>query len=332
MTGAAGPAAAPTGVGFCMAMSRHYLERVPRFDPAFGRGYGEEVDWCQRVRALGGRHLGLPGLFVEHRGGASFGSAEKARLVAANGALISARYPRYDAEVQAFLRDDPLATPRLALALAWAAAECAAGQEPGQGRALPVYLAHSMGGGAEQYLRRRIAAGIKARGSAGAAAVLRVGGPRRWQIEVHGPQGVTLGHTDDVALLARLLAPARALDAGLFLRGRRCRSADAAGGAAGSGAGGGPGPHRDAGARLFRAQPLVQPARRPGPLSRPAARDQPRPGASGAAAGRAPGRRWPNGAGPGARWPAPPTRWWCSPKAAARWSPPPIPPPPGGSG
>jgi GT2 family glycosyltransferase len=67
---------APTGVGFCMALSRRWLNRVPRLDPAFGRGYGEEVDWCQKVRAMGGRHVGVPGLFVLHAGGASFG-AEK---------------------------------------------------------------------------------------------------------------------------------------------------------------------------------------------------------------------------------------------------------------
>ena len=39
---------APTGVGFCMAMSIDYLRRLPALDAAFGRGYGEEVDWCQK--------------------------------------------------------------------------------------------------------------------------------------------------------------------------------------------------------------------------------------------------------------------------------------------
>jgi hypothetical protein len=78
-----------------------WLARVPRLDPAFGRGYGEEVDWCQRVRALGGRHVGQPGLFVYHAGGASFG-AEKAAAWQPANARISARYPDYDADVQRF--------------------------------------------------------------------------------------------------------------------------------------------------------------------------------------------------------------------------------------
>jgi len=48
---------APTGVGFCMAIHIDYLRLHPAFDTAFGRGYGEEVDWCQKVRASGGSGL-----------------------------------------------------------------------------------------------------------------------------------------------------------------------------------------------------------------------------------------------------------------------------------
>ena len=189
-------AEAPTGVGFCMALNIDYLRRVPRFDAAFGRGYGEEVDWCQRTRALGGRHLGLGALFVEHRGGSSFGSAQKRKLVARNNAIVSTRYPDYDAEVQSFIRDDPLTGPRLALALAHAAA--------GQAGPVPIYLAHSLGGGAEKYLERRIA---RATGAGGSAVVLRVGGPRRWQLELHRAAGTVQGQTDDFALIEALLAP-----------------------------------------------------------------------------------------------------------------------------
>lgn len=198
----------PTGVGFCMALSRDFLARVPALDPVFGRGYGEEVDWCQKVRALGGRHLGTAALYVEHRGGTSFGSEEKLRLVAANNEIIASRYPAYDAEVQAFLREDPLLAPRLALALAWAGAWAERGAEGGDpGRSVPVYLAHTLGGGADKYLDARIAADLAATGRP--AVVLRVGGLWRWQIEVAGGWGRTRGATDDEALMLRLLAPLR---------------------------------------------------------------------------------------------------------------------------
>ena len=203
-------AVAPTGVGFCMAMNARYLRQVPQLDTAFGRGYGEEVDWCQKVRRLGGRHLALPGLFVEHRGGTSFGSAEKLKLVQANNAVISRRYPAYDQEVQDFIRHDPLATPRLALAIAWAAERQAAAEaEPGagQGAAMPVYLAHSLGGGADLYLVSRIE-GDLARG--GSAIVLRVGGPYRWRVELHTASGTVSGVTHDFRFVQRLLAPVMA--------------------------------------------------------------------------------------------------------------------------
>jgi GT2 family glycosyltransferase len=187
---------APTGVGFCMALAPRFLMEVPQFDTIFGRGYGEETDWCQKTRALGGRHLGVGNLFVEHRGGTSFGSAAKQRLLEKNLSEITRRYPRYDAEVQAFIHHDPLATARLALALAWAGAH--------QQTDVPVYLAHSMGGGAEMYLQRRIAQDL-------AAVVLRVGQLQRWQIEVHTRFGVSSGTLEDTEGLIRLirLLPAR---------------------------------------------------------------------------------------------------------------------------
>lgn len=188
-------AGVPTGVGFCMAMAPHWLARVPAFDTAFGRGYGEEVDWCRRTAALGARHLGSAAVFVEHRGGESFGSEAKRALIAENGARISARWPGFDRSVQEFIAADPLAGPRLAVGLAIVAA---ATDLP-----VPVYLAHALGGGAETDLQRRIGADLL---SGGAAVVLRVGGPRRCQIELVTAQGATRGVTDDLALAAALLA------------------------------------------------------------------------------------------------------------------------------
>jgi len=185
---------APTGVGFCMALGARFLRAHPQLDTAFGRGYGEETDWCQKARAMGGVHLCATDLFVEHRGGQSFGSADKARLLEKNGAEIRRRYPRYDAEVQDFIRADPLAAARLALGLSWAALS--------PGDAVPVYLAHAMGGGADHWLRGQIAQRLA---SGGAAVVLRVGQGRRWRIELHAPQGITQGLTEDLTLVEALI-------------------------------------------------------------------------------------------------------------------------------
>ncbi|SDI69886.1 glycosyltransferase [Alloyangia pacifica] len=199
----AGLAEAPTGVGFCMALAPRFLAQVPEFDTTFGRGYGEENDWCRKVAALGGRHLCASNLFVEHRGGQSFGNADKQRLLERNLRVIAARYPEYDAEVQEFIRRDPLATGRLALGLVLAAQRQAQMQAQSQAGPVPVYLAHALGGGAESYLQGRIAQATRAGQS---ALVLRVGQGHRWKLELHGPSGATRGLTNDFALVARLVA------------------------------------------------------------------------------------------------------------------------------
>lgn len=185
----------PTGVGFCMAMNRRFLDKVPQLDTAFGRGYGEEVDWCQKVRAQGGRHEVTGSLFVEHRGGVSFGSAEKLALVQKNNELIENRYRGYDLEIQQFIQRDPLSGPRMMLALAWAQAR--------QKGLMPIYMAHSMGGGAEDDLGDRIKSHI---GQGSAVLVVRVGGEVRWHLELHTHMGVQRCFVDEEEVLHRMLA------------------------------------------------------------------------------------------------------------------------------
>lgn len=185
----------PTGVGFCMGVNIEYLRRVPSFDHAFGRGYGEEVDWCQKVRKIGGRHVGLPGLFVEHRGGESFGCEAKERAIRENNRIVSKRYIRFDSEVAEFISNDPMATARLTLSLAKLQSEAI--------DRIPLYLAHSLGGGAESYLKERIKFDV-ARGPG--AVVIRVGGRSRWRLEIHTDLGVMSGETSDFSFLLRLIS------------------------------------------------------------------------------------------------------------------------------
>lgn len=194
----------PTGVGFCMAMNIDYLRKLPQLDTVFGKGYGEEVDWCRKAVALGGQHLTQPRLYVEHRGGESFGSEAKIKLVANNNSIIAKRYPGYDGDVAHFINSDPLITPRLALAFAWAGAwSDLRGAAPEA--EIPVYVAHSLGGGAELYLQHRIEAEMKAMGRP--SVILRVGGGNRWQVELTGPDGVISGATDKIEVVAALMAP-----------------------------------------------------------------------------------------------------------------------------
>ena len=200
---------APTGVGFCMALSRRWLAKVPQLDTIFGRGYGEEVDWCQRTAALGARHVATGTLFVEHRSGSSFGDEKPAR-VEANNRIVSTRYPAYDLTVQQFREADPLAGPRLAVGLALLAAG-AEQADPGSG--FPVWLGHRWTGGAEHWLQDR----IKARVAAGSGAlVLRDASEEAdaakdaLLAELHCAQGITrviLSGKDIDALLGAVPQP-----------------------------------------------------------------------------------------------------------------------------
>lgn len=191
------PIVAPTGVGFCMAMNPAFLSEIPEFDTVFGRGYGEEVDWCRKAAALGGAHIAATNLFVEHRGGSSFGSAEKQERVAANNAIISKRYPTYDAMVHDFFKADQLLTSRLAVTMGYL-------DSLEDIDRVPVYIAHSLGGGAETYLKNRIV-----KEAVDAHVILRFGGVTRCQIEVQTPFGMTTAQTDDLSVVETLMGALR---------------------------------------------------------------------------------------------------------------------------
>jgi len=99
---------APTGVGFCMLVTRRALHAVGDFDAdAFGDGYGEENDFCQRAIRAGFVNLIADDAFVYHKGGASFG-ARAAELLTRHLATLAARHPGYHADVARFCAAHPL--------------------------------------------------------------------------------------------------------------------------------------------------------------------------------------------------------------------------------
>ncbi len=186
----------PTGVGFCMAMNRLFLDRLGGFDTAFGLGYGEEVDWCQKAKRAGGWNIGVGTLFVGHRGAASFGSEKKKTRIRAASAEIARRYPTYDSDVQSWCSTDPLAAPRLALSIA------NIGAEDGT---VPIYLGHSLGGGAETALLREVQADLD--GGCPGVVILRVGGPAAWRLELRTRDTLQIGEVAHPNLVMRLLQP-----------------------------------------------------------------------------------------------------------------------------
>lgn len=108
----------PTGVGFCMYIRRDCLTDVGLFDVQnFGKGYGEENDFCRRAAARGWRNLHALDIFVLHAGGVSFGDSKSARELAAMETLRRL-YPDYEAEVMRYIQLNPAQPHRHRLDLA----------------------------------------------------------------------------------------------------------------------------------------------------------------------------------------------------------------------
>lgn len=115
--GRSNPVDIPTGVGYCMAMSRKALDVVGDFDQAtFGCGYGEESDWCMRAGRAGFHNVAVANLFVYHKHGESFPTEEKSRLLAERQRIVETRYPEMVRQLLQFDRKDPLRADRAALA------------------------------------------------------------------------------------------------------------------------------------------------------------------------------------------------------------------------
>ena len=104
----------PTGHGFCLLLKRAILDRLGRFNEIFGRGYGEENEFCSRAADLGYRHVAAAGAFVEHRENVSFGS-EKEALLKTNLSNLAQLFPEYIPTIMDYITHDNLRQGRWAL-------------------------------------------------------------------------------------------------------------------------------------------------------------------------------------------------------------------------
>lgn len=159
----------PTGVGFCMYIRRTYLDEVGLFDAErFGRGYGEENDFCRRAAARGWHNLLAADVFVFHEGGVSFSEERTALQDHAMKQLLEA-HPDYLEVVGAYIARDPAARLRRAVDQARSAqggAEEAAvvGEHSGPiplplptsapqtARPVQLHISHSWGGGTDRWI------------------------------------------------------------------------------------------------------------------------------------------------------------------------------------
>lgn len=102
----------PTGVGFCMYIRRQALQVLGLFDTRFGRGYGEENDFCMRARKAGWRNVLCDDAYVVHLGGRSFSDFGLEPKSEDAMARLRKRHPDYEEIVADFIRRDPLKARR----------------------------------------------------------------------------------------------------------------------------------------------------------------------------------------------------------------------------
>lgn len=100
----------PTGVGFCLYIKRNALNIIGGFDTAFGRGYGEENDWCMRAKRGGWRHVLDDGTFVYHEGHVTMTACGYLQpgqsTVPEHERILEKRYPELRESINAFLTND----------------------------------------------------------------------------------------------------------------------------------------------------------------------------------------------------------------------------------
>jgi O-antigen biosynthesis protein len=140
----------PTGVGFCMWMRRTCLDSVGLLDTErFGRGYGEENDWCMRTNAAGWVQLIATDIYVLHQGSVSFRAEASERTRAALQTLLD-RHPDYQKRIDTWIASDPLHPARARLD----AARLRRPQEPAGNSALlstVLMVSHARGGGTARH-------------------------------------------------------------------------------------------------------------------------------------------------------------------------------------
>ncbi|WP_417504208.1 glycosyltransferase [Marinomonas gallaica] len=133
----------PTGVGFCMYIRRACLVEIGYFDvETFGKGYGEENDFCQRAIKAGWKNRFALDTFVQHTGNVSFGDEHNELKHGALGKLVK-HHPLYERDVHQHIAEDPARNARVKTWLA----SLIAGTQP-----IVVHVSHNRGGGTLRFV------------------------------------------------------------------------------------------------------------------------------------------------------------------------------------
>ncbi len=102
-----------TGNGFCMYIKRDVIEEIGLFDDkTFGKGYGEENDFCYRALDHGYTNILCDNTFIYHKGTQSFKkenlTASRAALIDEHMNLLRKKHPIYVQKTDNFIANNPL--------------------------------------------------------------------------------------------------------------------------------------------------------------------------------------------------------------------------------
>lgn len=163
----------PTGVGFCFYMSSASREAVGILDEeTFGRGYGEENDFCLRAAQAGFRNVLAEDIFVYHVGEVSLAEFVSEEYGRAQRALI-AKHPGYPQLIKQHLIADESLYGRIRLDLFRLAKAYAS-------KAV-IFVTHALSGGVlthTAHMEKRL------REDGIAVISIRVGTGGSWNIEI----------------------------------------------------------------------------------------------------------------------------------------------------
>lgn len=135
----------PTGVGFCFYIRRSALDECGYFDEdLFGKGYGEENDFCMRVIDHGWTNVAAYDIFVRHTGEVSFAAGASQGKREGFRRLVAA-HPRYESLITDYVRRDPMRDARARIDVARFARESG-----GKGILM---VEHGWGGGIEKHIK-----------------------------------------------------------------------------------------------------------------------------------------------------------------------------------
>lgn len=94
----------PIAHGFCMMIRREVINKYGLFDEIYGKGYGEENDFCMRVHRDGWVCAAANKAYVFHFKARSFTEEKRSKLVEQNEKILDKRYPEYRTLIQEYLQ------------------------------------------------------------------------------------------------------------------------------------------------------------------------------------------------------------------------------------